>query len=151
MSIIGDYIDISEDDMSLSQARWHSDAIVRLREYSVYAPAIRPRMTLDKWTDEMSQAVAQMALGFNRQGVKVWLRFAWEMNGGWYEYGNDPTNYKIAFQNLANVVKQTTNETWMLWAPNVRYGETDSLAGYEPYYPGEQCMALSASARCNLD
>jgi beta-mannanase len=99
-------------------------------------------MTLDKWTDEMSQAVAQMALGFNRQGVKVWLRFAWEMNGGWYEYGNDPTNYKIAFQDLANVVKQTTNETWMLWAPNVRYGETESLAGYEPYYPGEQCTAL---------
>jgi hypothetical protein len=143
MAIIGDYIDIYEDNLSLSQAQYHSSAVLRLQGFSVYAPAIRPRFTLDKWTDEMSEAVANMAAGFNRRGMPVWLRFAWEMNGGWYEYGNDPTNFKNAWMNLTNKVRATTNETYMLWSPNVRYGETESQAGYQPYYPGEQCECSS--------
>lgn len=139
MAIIGDYIDIYENDISLSQAQYHSAAVLRLQGLAVYAPAIRPRFTLDKWTDDMSEAVANMARNFNRQGMPVWLRFAWEMNGGWYEYGLDPDNFKSAWINLTNKVRATTNETYMLWSPNVRYGETESNVGYQPYYPGEQC------------
>lgn len=139
MAIIGDYVDIYENDISLSQATYHASAVLRLQGLAVYAPAIRPRFTLDKWTEDMSTAVANMALNFNRQGMPVWLRFAWEMNGGWYEYGNDPDNFKSAWISIANKVKATTNSTFMLWSPNVRYGETKSIAGYEPYYPGEQC------------
>lgn len=151
MAIIGDYVDIREDDLSLSQVRYHNDAIVRLRDYSVYAPAIRPRMRLSQWTDDMSTAVARMAQNMNQQGVKVWLRFAWEMNGDWMEYGNQPDDYRRVFQSVSVAVKQATNETWMLWAPNVRYGETESLAGYSAYYPGRDCeFWLLSSAVANL-
>jgi len=143
MAIVGDYVDVYEDDISLSQIRWHSSDIVRLRDLSVYAPAIRPRFTLDKWTNEMSQAVADTCASLNRQGVKVWIRFAWEMNGSWMEYGQDPTNYVRAFRDLADTVKRTTNETWMLWSPNVRYGEVDSLVGYTQYYPGQDYVDLA--------
>lgn len=143
MAIIGDYVDIREDDLSLSQVRYHNDAIVRLRDYSVYAPAIRPRMRLSQWTDDMSMAVARMAQNMNQQGVKVWLRFAWEMNGDWMEYGNQPDDYRRVFQSVAVAVKQGTNETWMLWAPNVRYGETESLAGYSAYYPGRDYVDIA--------
>lgn len=135
----GDYVDVYQNDYSLSQMKYHSDAIVSLRDYSLYAPAIRPRFTLDQWTDAMSTAVANAALSFNRQGVTVWIRFAWEMNGDWMNYGNQPQQYVNAFRNLARAVKQTTNNTFMLWSPNVRYGETASLAGYEQYYPGRDC------------
>jgi len=143
MAIIGDYVDIYENDISLSQATYHASAVLRLQGLAVYAPAIRPRFTLDKWTEDMSTAVANMALNFNRQGMPVWLRFAWEMNGGWYEYGNDPDNFKSAWISIANKVKATTNSTFMLWSPNVRYGETKSTAGYEPYYPGEQYVDIA--------
>jgi hypothetical protein len=143
MAIIGDYIDISEDDMSLSQAQYHSAAIMRLQGLAVYAPAIRPRFTLDKWTPAMSQAVANMARNFNRQGMPVWIRFAWEMNGGWYEYGSDPGNFKNAWIGLTDTIRATTNDTYMLWSPNVRYGETESNAGYQPYYPGQSCESAS--------
>lgn len=119
--------------------KYHSSDIVRLRDLSVYAPAIRPRFKLDRWTSEMSQAVADACASLNRRGVKVWIRFAWEMNGYWMEYGQDPSNYIAAFRDLAATVKRTTNETWMLWSPNVRYGEVNSLVGYTPYYPGKDC------------
>lgn len=96
-------------------------------------------MRIESWTSDMSSSLASMAKKLNSQGITVWLRFAWEMNGDWYEYGNDPTGYVTAFQSVTDAVRAATNDTYMLWAPNVRYGDVNDNAGYTPYYPGAQC------------
>lgn len=70
------------------------------------------------------------------------------MNGDWYEYGGNGDLYVAAFRNLADKVRATTNETYMLWSPNVRYGETDSWVGYKPYYPGVECQQFRYFRYC---
>lgn len=112
----------------------------------------------------MSQAVADACAQLNAQGVTVWLRFAWEMNGDWYEWGNDPTNFLTAWKAVTDAVRAKVNDrvkskTYMLWSPNVRYGEVQSNAGYIPYYPGAACRSpdggsaarvLRLAYRCRL-
>jgi hypothetical protein len=61
------------------------------------------------------------------------------MNGDWFLYGNDPDAYVKAFRSVSTAVKAATNSTFMLWSPNVFYGDTNSQAGYQPYYPGQEC------------
>jgi hypothetical protein len=95
----------------------------------------------------------------------IFIRFAHEMNGNWYPWGQRPTLFKTKFQLLAQTVHARTSRTAMIWAPNygVGYpfgtpvpqaGSADFLAldtnhdgrindrddMYEPYYPGDDAV-----------
>jgi len=62
---------------------------------------------------------------WNGQGVPIFIRFAHEMNGDWYDWGMKPRTYREKFRLLADIVHATATNTAMLWAPNV--------AGAYPY------------------
>jgi hypothetical protein len=79
ISIIGDYIYCTLSSRApFDQMRYHSPDVIRLRDYSVYAPAILPNFPLSQWTLALSEELAASAAVYNRQGVSVWLRFAYE-------------------------------------------------------------------------
>jgi hypothetical protein len=100
----------------------------------------------------------------NDRGVDVIVRFAHEMNGSWYAWGEQPTAYVAAFRRVAAAIHTGTLRSAMMWAPNDGGGypfaggpseakpgtsefdvlDTDhdgrlSMADdpYEPYYPGD--------------
>ncbi|KAJ3152222.1 hypothetical protein HDU89_001441 [Geranomyces variabilis] len=77
----------------------------------------------------------------NAFGVPILLRFAPEMNGNWYPWGQSPSQYITVFRQLAQIVRNATtpasavnatgpagasNETLartaIVWAPAVGYG-----------------------------
>ncbi|KAJ3155760.1 hypothetical protein HDU86_004229 [Geranomyces michiganensis] len=77
----------------------------------------------------------------NAFGVPIMLRFAPEMNGNWYPWGQSPSEYVAVFRQLAQIVRNATmpaiagnsttssrvvNETVartaIVWAPAVAYG-----------------------------
>ncbi|GAA6037518.1 hypothetical protein JCM8097_008233 [Rhodosporidiobolus ruineniae] len=142
MAAIGDYINVSPSDTGMRQFEYHEDEVVRVANgdvKAVYIPAVLFGATLDRWTDEMSEHLAQRCKHLNQRGVTVWVRWCFEMNGGWMSYGLSPELYVSTFRSVTNAIRAATNETYMLWAPNVWSGSVDdAVQGYTPYWPGEE-------------
>jgi hypothetical protein len=85
-----------------------------------------------------SAATAARFLGrINASGVRVFVRFAHEMNGGWYPWGQQPSAYTTAFRTLADAVHRHAPGTLTVWSPN--YG-----GGYP--FTGGQYTAKPGSA-----
>lgn len=166
-SIVGDYIYIGSPNARnpFSQMTYHSPDVIKLRgelcfanlpfyhprahlctpDFSVYAPAILPWFSLDQWTSDLSNELASVCARLNQQGLTVWLRFAYEMNGFWMPYGEDPTTYISAYTSVWNAVQNNpqANQTYLLWSPNIAGGDVDSVLGYTPYYPGDDMVDIA--------
>jgi len=88
------------------------------------------------------QFIAHWAKGAADYKKPFFLRFAHEMNGSWYPWGNiknnKPEDYKKMWIHIHNIFKANgaDNVIW-LWAPNNTdaYGNSDSILSY---YPGDQ-------------
>lgn len=128
---------------------------------------LEPHGGLDSVTSALADDVASRLARYNAQGVPVLLRFAHEMNGGWYAWGQQPTAYIAAYRRMAAAVHRDAPGTAMLWAPNYGGGypfsgtefipapagtdgeamDTDGdgkITGaddpYAPYYPGDDAV-----------
>ncbi|HEY3524232.1 MAG TPA: glycosyl hydrolase [Candidatus Limnocylindrales bacterium] len=77
----------------------------------------------------------------NDAGVPVLVRFAHEMNGSWYAWGEQPAAYVAAFRRLAGAVHAGTTDAAMLWAPNDGGGYPFAGGRYEAK-PGTSDFAL---------
>jgi hypothetical protein len=128
---------------------------------------LEPFGGLDAVTAEAVADLAERLAVINSRGVPVLLRFAHEMNGSWYPWGQRPEEYVATFQALAAVVHERAPLTAMLWAPN--HGSGYPFAGgkfaapprsrefivldtnadgaldmrddpYAPYYPGDSAV-----------
>ncbi|QHT63759.1 hypothetical protein GXP70_05970 [Paenibacillus lycopersici] len=79
----------------------------------------------------------QLARDIEASGVKVFLRFANEMNGDWVKWHEeDPKKYIEKFRLVASVFhKEAPNNVAMVWAP-------DRLPEYniQSYYPGDDAV-----------
>lgn len=122
---------------------------------------------LDTVTDEVASEIADLAASVNESGVPVILRFAHEMNGSWYAWGQQPVAYVETFRRVAAAVHADAPGTAMMWAPNSAEGYpfaggamaavpgtadftaldtngdgTISLQDdpYAPYYPGDDAV-----------
>lgn len=78
-----------------------------------------------------------------RYGVPILLRFAPQMNGSWYSWGQQPGDYVRAFRAIAVAVHGRTNQIAMVWSPN--YG-----AGY-PFPGGRQEVRPGSAVHTILD
>ena len=95
----------------------------------------------------------------------IFIRFAHEMNGTWYKWGQQPILYKSVFRMVSQTVHARTTHTAMVWAPNYGFGypfgkplpepgspdfialDTDGDGQvtehddpYAPYYPGDDVV-----------
>nr|WP_240546511.1 glycosyl hydrolase [Paenibacillus artemisiicola] len=78
----------------------------------------------------------QLARDIEASGVKVFLRFANEMNGDWVKWHVDPKTYIAKFRLVAKVFHQEApNGVAMVWAPD-RLPETN----IPDYYPGDDAV-----------
>lgn len=97
---------------------------------------LEPHAGLAAMSDEVIATLADDLRDVNEQGVAVVLRFAHEMNGSWYAWGQQPTAYVETFRRVAAAVHERAPGTAMMWAPN--YG-----GGYP--FTGGQFAALPGS------
>jgi membrane-bound metal-dependent hydrolase YbcI (DUF457 family) len=80
--------------------------------------------------------IAEAARQAAAWGAPMFVRFAHEMNGGWYPWGaNDPVVYKEAWRRVVGIFRQegATNVKWV-WCPYVDYGKLP----FKRYYPGHE-------------
>lgn len=83
--------------------------------------------------------IEQWARAAREYGQPFFLRWAWEMNGDWFQWGEesatDPTLYVNSWRHFHEVVAAAgaSNVTWV-WCPHVTSPETTPLASL---YPGD--------------
>lgn len=63
----------------------------------------------------------------------ILLIFGHEMNGCWYPWGCDSTNYKNAFQRVYNIVNIVAPKVQFCWVPIQAWGQQS----YTGFYPGD--------------
>ncbi|MCU1634411.1 MAG: hypothetical protein JWM61_3063 [Micrococcaceae bacterium] len=99
---------------------------------------LEPMDGLTAVTDEHAQELAGMLARFNTNGVPVIVRFAHEMNGSWYPWGQQPVEYIAAFKRVADAVHRQAPGSAMMWAPNYAGGYPFAGGAYEspPGTPG---------------
>ena len=129
---------------------------------------LEPNGGLDTVTDQVAADVGDLlARAWTEHGVPMFVRFAHEMNGSWYAWSQQPTEYVSAFQKVAAAVHQRSPSSAMIWAPNqgggypFMGGKYAAAAGskdatvldtngdgafdakddpYAPYYPGDDAV-----------
>lgn len=78
---------------------------------------LEPRNGLASVTPEALAAFSADLTAWSRKGVPVMVRFAHEMNGSWYPWGQQPALFIEKFRQVAAVVHAVPGST-MLWSPN---------------------------------
>jgi Glycosyl hydrolase family 26 len=88
--------------------------------------------------------IAAAADALARYRRPVFLRWAWEMNGDWFDWGgpkngNNPAGYIAAWRHLHDifVAHGATNVAWV-WGPNAGSVPAASWNDMARYYPGDQ-------------
>src|SRR5258705_1281000 len=84
---------------------------------------LEPHGGLDTVSPEVIRTLAYDLLDLNNGGVAVIVRFAHEMNGSWYAWGQQPEHYKAVYRQVANAIHQIAPGSAMMWAPNYRGGD----------------------------
>ncbi|GAB3085296.1 OpgC domain-containing protein [Nocardioides zeae] len=136
---------------------------------AVAVVSLEPVVPLDELTPGDAAAFADELVELHRELDSFFLvRFAPEMNGTWYGWGQQPRSYVAAFRTLADEVHAATPHAAMVWAPvygagypyGAAYGDVDpdrlTEAGeldtndngrldegddpYGPYWPGDDVV-----------
>jgi hypothetical protein len=158
----GQFIDLPLTETSKQSLSGVVDAVAA-RSAKLFL-TVEPMAGLDAVTPAVAQDLATTVAGYNARGVDVFVRFAHEMNGSWYPWGQQPAAYVAAFRRVADAVHATAPRTAMVWAPNYGGGypfsggtysaragsadfnamDTDGTGALsmsddpcQPYYPGD--------------
>lgn len=89
---------------------------------SLLLVTLEPQSGLSAVTPAASEATAQVLEAQARRGVPIIARFAHEMNGSWYPWGQQPTAYVRAFRTFADAVHRAGPGVATMWAPNTGQG-----------------------------
>lgn len=132
----------------------------------IAALTLEPLAGLGQVTQVACERIADLCAQAERKQIGgIFIRFAHEMNGNWYPWGQRPGLFKDKFRLLAQIVHARTERTAMMWAPNYGIGYpfgspipevgtadfaaldtnhdgriTDRDDMYEPYYPGDDAV-----------
>ncbi|PZE94046.1 hypothetical protein DEI95_05215 [Curtobacterium sp. MCBD17_008] len=128
---------------------------------------LEPQQGLPAVTVDVADDVAALVERIQSTGVPVIVRFAHEMNGSWYAWGQQPEEYVATFRRVAHALGSGAPGSRMMWAPNegggypFSGGPSQAVAGtadfglldtdgdgvltmhddpYAPYYPGDDVV-----------
>jgi len=163
-AIYGRYVDfpLSQADQGVIAA----DVKELSTQKSSLMLTLEPREDLQAVDDGSLQVLTENLIAWNKAGVPVMVRFAHEMNGAWYPWGQQPALYVQKFRQVAAAVHKAPQAA-MLWSPNegsgypfaggeheVQKGSADAAAmdtnhdgqlteeddPYAPYWPGDDAV-----------
>ena len=80
---------------------------------------LEPHDGLDAVTRDSAHELADaLDEAWQEHGVATFVRFAHEMNGSWYPWGQQPEAYVHAFRLVADAIHSSAPAAAMMWAPN---------------------------------
>jgi hypothetical protein len=78
---------------------------------------LEPHDGLDAVGEDDLAELRDWLAGWNDDGLPVLVRYAHEMNGSWYPWGQQPGPYVESFRAVADAVRDTP-DSQIMWAPN---------------------------------
>ncbi len=144
-SMVGRQPDIALDYSNLTDPLLTAAKIANIQAHPGVTPMITWQLYKSGWSGA-TVPLAEIAAGkydsylhsaatlAKAQSFPIMIRFAHEMNGDWYGWGGDPTNYVNAWHHVVDVFRAdgVSNVSWV-WSPNVDYGHYPIT----PYFPGD--------------
>lgn len=129
-AVVGTFIKMTADSYESDMVIWNAQLMQKAARAktpraspSMLHIALMPNATLESIKPDLYLQIAKDMRRVNYDfGIPVLLRFAHEMNGNWNPYGQRPIAYKQAWISLTNAIRNQTNMTAMLWAPNMGQG-----------------------------
>ena len=107
---------------------------------------LEPRDGLDSVTEADAEELARLLDGYWRaSGTPSIVRFAHEMNGSWYPWGQQPEAYIDAFRTVATAVHALAPASAMAWAPNEGSGYPFSGGTFTSMTRASTRMAMARS------
>ncbi|MET3768279.1 hypothetical protein ABIB15_000959 [Marisediminicola sp. UYEF4] len=103
---------------------------------------LEPKLGLRSVTPAVAADVATVVSSMEDTGTTVVVRFAHEMNGSWYAWGQQPAQYIAAFRTLAKGLRQGTQATAMMWAPNYGGGYPFTGGAFEAQAGTDEFVSL---------
>lgn len=164
-AVVVSFTDLPLDDDDVQNVTWAADQV--REEGGILLLTLEPRQGLAAVTPEVVDELTALLATFNDSGVPVVVRFAHEMNGSWYAWGQQPEAYVRTFRAVAEAIHERAPGSATMWAPNYAGGypftggaftaqpgtpdaallDTDgdgtlTLAddAYSPYYPGDDVV-----------
>ncbi|MGZ0655046.1 glycoside hydrolase family 26 protein [Coraliomargarita sp. W4R72] len=77
-------------------------------------------------------------------GHRVILRFGFEMNGDWFDWGQQPEAFIAAWRRIHQIVRVEAgaDNVEFMFSPNVEWDVNKPLTQIELYYPGDRYVQL---------
>ena len=79
---------------------------------------VEPFDGLDLVTPSTIAPIVERCAFFERMRASCIIRFAHEMNGGWYPWSRQPTKYVEKFRLVSDAVRRGTKRGAVMWSPN---------------------------------
>lgn len=161
-AVVVQFSDIPYDDQTWQHT---VDAAEQVRANGgILLLTLEPHGGLGTMSDPVIDRLTADLRELNDMGTPVMVRFAHEMNGSWYAWGQQPERYIEVFRKVSDAIHAQAPGTSMMWAPNygggypftggqfaARPGTEDFAAldtdddgsltmsddSYAPYYPGD--------------
>jgi Glycosyl hydrolase family 26 len=117
-----EYSDIQSMDKLLPQIAKAGLAVILTPE---------PVQGLSAVTDQVINRMVDYIYKYENKGVTFIVRFAHEMNGSWYAWGQRPSEYVQVFRRVSTILRARTKRATILWGPNVGTGYPYNEGQYE--------------------
>jgi hypothetical protein len=101
--------------------------------------------------------ITAAAKNLARYGKPMLLRWAWEMNGNWFEWdgshnGDDPGAYARAYRRIHKIFRDNgADNVAFVWSPNWNSAPDVSWNQMERYYPGDAYVDWAGVSAYNFD
>ncbi|KAI8908789.1 glycoside hydrolase superfamily [Powellomyces hirtus] len=76
---------------------------------AIMGMTIMPYKGLENVTLQAMMQLGAKCAEINQVGIPIMLRFAPEMNGNWYPWGQNPSQFRTVFRQLATIVRNATS------------------------------------------
>ncbi|KAI9187698.1 hypothetical protein H9P43_002089 [Blastocladiella emersonii ATCC 22665] len=119
-----------------------ADAVRAARGF--FLITLEPMDGLAAMTPAVIDKVVAVLKTINDRGVPVLLRFAHEMNGNWYRWGQRPLAYKKTWVDLARAVRAGAPLTSLVFSPNSPNGYPWAGSGASQQLPAKSDPEFAA-------
>ncbi|MEV7874559.1 OpgC domain-containing protein [Microbacterium sp. NPDC089188] len=131
------------DARSISE--WQHAALQVAGQGASLVLTLEPSAELETLTDaDAAELTMRLERYHSQYGTEQFVRFAPEMNGSWVSWGQQPTAYVAAFDDVAAAVHAGTSGAEMVWSPS--YG-----AGYPFERADGRLDAITVRDRVAID
>ncbi|KAJ1507462.1 hypothetical protein HMI54_004093 [Coelomomyces lativittatus] len=128
------FVDVYDQVQFIKELKYIVDLIANTYP-CILSLTVMPSKGFSVMKDSTYDQLGRIMKTINDLDIPVFVRYAHEMNGNWYAYGQQPVAYKNSFIKLTNAIRKYTSLTKMVWAPN-------SASGY-PSYGGDVAVTPS--------